>query len=209
MSKLPKGRILDIGAGESPWREWLPNGSNYFGIDVENSNDFGMRQKKDDVIFFDGSTIPYPDNSFVGAICIEVLEHAINPEMLISEAFRVLENGAPLLLTVPFSARRHHIPYDFHRFTRERLFQLLENASFENISIFERGNDIAAITSKIIVVAMRSYKSISYKNILLSVPTSLFFVILSLIFIPIAHLSMIFDGGKEDPLGYFCTAYKK
>ena len=208
-AKLPDGRILDIGAGESPWREWLPKDCCYFGIDIESSDKFGMSLQRGDITLFDGNTIPFPDSFFDGAICIEVLEHAPNPEKLLTEAARILKKDAPLLLTVPFSARRHHIPYDFHRFTKERIFQLLENAGFEQILIYERGNDVAAITSKLLVVTARNLKSITYKNFVLTIPASIFFGTLSLFFIPISHISMIFGEGKEDPLGYYVISHRK
>jgi ubiquinone/menaquinone biosynthesis C-methylase UbiE len=209
LSEMPKGNILDIGAGESPWREWMPNGSVYFGIDIISSYEFGIKLQRKDITLFDGLTIPFPDGSFDGAICIEVLEHAINPEKLMYEAARVLKKSSPLLLTVPFSARRHHIPYDFHRFTKERLYQIIENSGFENITIYERGNDISAIASKLLVVTIRNLKSISPRNFILAITTSIFFGVLTLFFIAISHISMFFDVGKEDPLGYFCVAYKK
>lgn len=209
LAKLPEGRILDIGAGESPWRGWLPKGSNYFGLDIENSDEFGIKLQGGDITLFDGCTIPFHDDSFDGVICIEVLEHALNPEKLMSETARVLKKGERLILTTPFSARRHHIPFDFHRFTKERLFQILENSGFEKISIYERGNDISAIASKLVVVTLRNLKSINSKNFIFTIPTSTFFGIASLLFIPIAHISMFFYGGKEDPLGYFCVAQKK
>ena len=62
--------------------------------------------------------IPFPDGHFDALLCTEVLEHAVAPEALIAEMHRVLRPGGSLVLTVPFAARVHHIPYDFHRFTR-------------------------------------------------------------------------------------------
>jgi SAM-dependent methyltransferase len=206
---LQDGDILDIGAGESPWREWFPVGCNYYGIDVEISDEFGMHIRHDDVIFFDGEIIPFADAAFDGALCIEVLEHAVNPEKLVMEAARVLKKDAPFIVTTPFSARRHHIPHDFRRFTREGLFQLLADNGFKQITIQERGGDIAVIANKLLIVTLRNMKKLSKKNFLYTIPSIFFFGIISSLFIPIAHLTIIFGGsGKEDPLGYFCIAFK-
>lgn len=107
---LLSGRVLDVGAGESPWREWLGPSCTYLGVDIDNAKEYGMSEKKPDVIYYDGGRIPYPDSHFDAVICIEVLEHAVSPDQLLSEISRVLKSGAPLLMTVPWSARRHHIP---------------------------------------------------------------------------------------------------
>jgi SAM-dependent methyltransferase len=206
---LHNGNILDIGAGESPWREWLPEGCTYFGIDVEISDKFGMHIRHEDVTFFDGETIPFADAAFDGAICIEVLEHAVNPERLVMEAARVLKKDAPFIVTTPFSARRHHIPYDYRRFTKEGLFRLLAENGFKHIAIQERGGDIVVIANKLLIVTLRNMKELTKKNFFYTIPCIFFFGLISFVFIPIAHISIFLGGsGKEDPLGYFCIAFK-
>ena len=61
--------------------------------------------------------------------------------------------GGTLLATVPFAARVHHAPYDFHRFTRFRLAALFKD--FRDVEVEERGDDLAVIANKLIAVAMR------------------------------------------------------
>lgn len=109
--------------------------------------------------------MPFESNSFDGALCIEVLEHALSPELLLAETNRILKPGSRLLLTVPWSARRHHIPHDYHRFTRERLEILLVNSGFDSIQIRERGDDYSVIANKLIVVIIRNLKRISIRNL--------------------------------------------
>jgi SAM-dependent methyltransferase len=141
-------------------------------------------------------------------MCIEVLEHVDNPDRMISEIARCLKPGATLLLTVPWSARRHHLPYDFHRFTRERLLALLSEHGFEHIEIAERGTDISAIASKLVVLTARLLpRNIQtlWKVILLAllIPITLGFLIA-------AHVAEAIGGGaKEDPLGYFVQAIRE
>lgn len=119
------GKVLDVGAGESPWREWLSPSAPYYSIDVGYADEFGMHGERKDITYYDGRTVPFPDATFDAAICIEVLEHVEEPASLIAEIARCLKKDAPLLMTVPWSARRHHVPRDYHRFTRERLELLL------------------------------------------------------------------------------------
>lgn len=42
-----RGRLLDVGAGESPWRDLLPRGGGYVGVDADLSGEFGMRHQSD------------------------------------------------------------------------------------------------------------------------------------------------------------------
>src|SRR4026209_1378988 len=57
-----KGRVLDVGAGEGPWRELLKH-AEYVGVDVAEASDFGMRQKPD-ITYYDGNTLPFDGASF-------------------------------------------------------------------------------------------------------------------------------------------------
>lgn len=208
MSKL-RGQILDVGAGESPWREWLPNGCVYHGIDIGNAQEYGMRSNRPDITYYDGDVMPLPDARFDGAICIEVLEHVEDPEKFVSEIARVLKQGAPLLLSVPWSARRHHIPHDYHRFTRERLDQLLRKQGFTDVDIQERGNDVAAIASKLIVLTIRLLKPTSIHEALWSLPLSVLVGPTAGVMLLAAHGSMSLGrGSTEDPLGYFVRAVR-
>ncbi len=208
MACLPAGEIIDVGAGQSPWREWLPQSCRYVGLDIENANDFGMREAGD-IHLYDGQVMPFADERFAGALCIEVLEHAADPDRLLAEVARVLKTGSPLLLTVPWSARRHHVPYDFHRFTKERLYQLLTRHGFAQVDIHERGDDVAVIANKLIVLTIRSIKRINLINVLVLLPAAALFALMSAIMLALAHLPRGWGLGSDaDPLGYFCHAVK-
>lgn len=102
-----KGDVLDVGAGNSPWREYLSGAATYHGVDVGDAADYGMRSNNKAIIYYDGTHMPYSDAAFDAAICVEVLEHVAQPELFLTEIARVLKDKAPLLLTVPWSARRH------------------------------------------------------------------------------------------------------
>ncbi|MDB5894054.1 MAG: hypothetical protein JWQ88_1585 [Rhodoferax sp.] len=209
LAKLPPGTVLDVGAGQAPWRGWLPAHCRYMGLDVANAGDFGMTGGQD-ITYYDGQTIPFPSQAFDAALCVEVLEHARDPDALMAEIARVLKAGAPLLLTVPWSARRHHIPFDFHRFTRERLQLMLATHGFTDITVEERGDDIAVIANKLVVLAIRLLKAVAPRNFLVTLPFGLLFGAFAGLMLAIAHVSLAFKlGGREDPLGYFCTACKR
>lgn len=202
-----RGRVLDVGAGESPWKEWLPPQCQYQGIDVSNADEYGMAADRQDVVYYDGDVIPFPDASFDGAICIEVLEHVERPDEFVAEIARVLKGNAILLLTVPWSARRHHIPHDYHRFTRERIGALLTGHGFSDVKIQERGNDIGSIASKLMVLEIRLLKPGRIADGLWSLPLAVIMAPVVAAMILAAHISdALGRGSKEDPLGYFVRA---
>ncbi len=202
-----QGRVLDVGAGQSPWRSWLPKTTEYLGIDVGHAGEFGMDTQRSDVIYYDGLTMPLADNSFDAVLCVEVLEHAEDPQLLLTEILRVLKLNGCLLLTVPWSARRHHIPHDYHRFTRERLSNLLIAAGFTDIQIKERGNDICAISNKLIVLTLRMLRP-SWRSVP-GLPIAMLCALCSVGFLLFAHLSLGLGlGSRDDPLGYYLEAKK-
>lgn len=203
------GDVLDVGAGQSPWREWLPPGVPYQGIDVGYAADFGMQPSTPDVVYYDGTTMPLESSTFDAVLCIEVLEHAPNPQALLLEMHRVMRLDALLLLTVPWSARRHHIPHDFYRFTREGLAHLLDKCGFVAIEVSERGNDIAAIANKLTVLSIRMLLPKKKLQVLLTWPLGLACGLLAGAFTLAAHICIACGwGAKEDPLGYFVRARK-
>jgi SAM-dependent methyltransferase len=201
---LLEGDVLDVGCGEMPFRGLLGPRARYIGIDVPAASDFGMTQNPD-VLPFDGVTIPFSDARFAHVLCTEVLEHARAPEALVGEMMRVLKPGGTLVLTVPFAARVHHAPHDYHRFTRYGVAQLL--AGFADVRVEERGDELAVIANKLIVLTRRLARLearllVRWPAVLLLAPASAFAL-------AVAHLSLRFAwGSRMDPLGYGAEARK-
>ena len=209
MSNFSDGLIIDVGAGESPWRSWIPKQCQYRGIDIRHSTEFGMKYRDSNITLYDGGVMPFEKDTFNGALCIEVLEHTDNPELLLSEIFRILKPGSIMLLTVPWSARRHHIPYDFHRFTRERLSVLLSKSGFIDIIISERGNDYCVIANKLIINIIRNCRQLNLLNFYYKIPFIAIASLFSIFMLINSHVSLLFENShNEDPLGYSCKAIK-
>jgi ubiquinone/menaquinone biosynthesis C-methylase UbiE len=199
-----RGSLLDVGCGEMPFRFALHADVRYTGIDVEEALAFGM-MGDEAICAFDGRTIPFPDDHFDNILCTEVLEHAEQPERLMAEMHRVLKPGGFLLLTVPFAARVHHAPYDFHRFTRYKLAQLFDGFSEKQIA--PRGNDIATIANKLIVLTMRLLSP--SPHMAWSLPMAILTAPVAGVFLIAAHLAIAANmGSSDDPLGYSVMARK-
>jgi SAM-dependent methyltransferase len=65
----------------------------------------------------DAHQIPLPDGSFDGVIIQAVLEHVLEPTVVVAEIHRVLRSGGLVYAETPFLQPVHGGPYDFTRFT--------------------------------------------------------------------------------------------
>lgn len=141
-----RGHFIDIGCGEKPYQSTIllnPNISSYAGIDLIGGQIYKEGVSPD--FYWDGITFPFEDSVYDSAMATEVLEHCPDPMVTLTEIHRILKEGSPLLLTVPFIWPTHEAPYDFYRYTPFGLRHLLSKAGFEEIEITCLGGWDAAL----------------------------------------------------------------
>lgn len=131
------GILMDFGAGRKPYKS-LFNVSAYIGVDIEKSGHSHDNSQID--VYYDGITIPFPDDHFDSILCSEVLEHIFEPDLILPELFRTLKPGGKILITVPFCWNEHEIPYDFARYSSFGIRHLLEKHFFNIIHMGKAGN---------------------------------------------------------------------
>ena len=147
---LLTGKLVDIGCGKMPYRDYILNNSvitSYIGLDIEGSLSYDAHIKPD--FTWDGQSMPFESNSFDCAIATEVLEHCPVPEVTLAETFRVLKPGAYFFFTVPFLWNLHEIPHDEYRYTPFALERLLKEAGFSEIKITPHGGWHASLAQMI------------------------------------------------------------
>ena len=136
-AELPPGsRLIDVGAGESPYRELFGH-LRYENTDWENSVHPGARAVDHVGPAHD---LPVPDATYDAVLCTQVLEHVPNPAEVIGELYRVLRPGGRLYLTVPLAWELHELPFDFYRYTAHGLARILGDAGFEQLDIRPRND---------------------------------------------------------------------
>lgn len=195
-----KGDVVDIGAGESPYKHLLTDkGVRYIGLDTHEAAKFGYGDQ--DVRYFDGKTMPFEDGSVDNLLCTEVLEHVEDPKAFADEMHRILKPGGSAVITVPWSARYHYIPFDYFRFTPAAIKSLF--SSFSDISIEPRGTDIVVIISKIIVAYARLFFPKNKALLVITLPVAALFAPCICFCDLIGHLCLWLKlGSTDDPLGY-------
>ncbi len=203
-----RGVVVDVGCGAQPYRSLFGTEVEYIGIDSADAEArFGYSVP--DTRYFTGKTWPLADQSVNFVLCTETLEHVLDTREFLGEAARCLVPGGNIVITVPFAARWHYIPYDYWRFTPSSLQHLLKDAGFADIAVYARGNAVTVACYKtialILLLLMPQGKpplaAIGLR--VLSVPFLPFFLVLGII----GNLSLLGKGG-DDCLGYTTVARK-
>jgi SAM-dependent methyltransferase len=136
-AELPPGcRLIDVGAGNSPYRELFDH-VHYESADWEHSVHLGARMVDHVGPAHD---LPVPDNCYDAVLCTQVLEHVPNPDAVIRELHRILRPGGRLYLTVPLAWELHEMPFDFYRYTPHGLASILSGAGFVHLDIRPRND---------------------------------------------------------------------
>ena len=114
--------------------------------------------------------------------------------------YRVMKKGGTGIVTIPWSARYHYIPYDFFRYTPSSLKAMF--SKFSEAKIKNRGTDIANIANKVIVLGFRNLlPSQLWKWVFVPAWIALSPILITVVLL--AHLSLLLNfGSDEDPLGY-------
>lgn len=136
------GKLMDFGCGEKPYRSLLPV-DEYVGVDFENEGYSHENMSID--VYYDGKTIPFPDNHFDCILSTEVFEHVFDIDLVLNELRRVLRPGGRMLITCPFVWNEHQMPFDFARYTSVAVKHIFDKHNFEVIKFEKKGDFVRTI----------------------------------------------------------------
>lgn len=127
----PGARVLDVGAGDAPYRE-LFDGFDYV------TNDWAGTEHVPDRPFdivAPADALPVQDASFDAVVCTQVLEHLPEPWVAVEEFHRILVPHGRVIITAPLTWYLHELPHDYYRFTAYGLAHLLRRAGFRDVDV--------------------------------------------------------------------------
>jgi 2-polyprenyl-3-methyl-5-hydroxy-6-metoxy-1,4-benzoquinol methylase len=149
--KQVRPRVLDLGCGDGRFTALLAStGAQVSGVDPSRT---ALERAHAAYPYLDLHTpladgrVPFDDSAFELVVCIDVLQHVADTQLLLSEARRVLAPGAHLVVSVPWHGRiknalialrgfeRHHDPLEpvLRHYTARSLRSLLAQLGFNEI----------------------------------------------------------------------------
>jgi 2-polyprenyl-3-methyl-5-hydroxy-6-metoxy-1,4-benzoquinol methylase len=102
---LSGSRVLEVGCGGGLLCEYFSErGAIFFGVDLA-LNAVSQFPRKSRILCFpvvaDATRLPFQTGSFDLLLCMEVLEHTLEPPILLDECFRVVRPGGYLVFSTP------------------------------------------------------------------------------------------------------------
>ncbi len=124
--------MYDLGCGEKPYESFfLESADKYLGVDWSNT----PHQLKAEIIADLNKPLPIESEVADVVISISTLEHLCEPQIMLSEAYRILKPGGTMLLQVPWQWWIHESPYDYYRYSPYGLKYLFDKTGFNSITV--------------------------------------------------------------------------
>lgn len=179
-SKFSDGQILDFGCGSMPYEYLFHHCEDYLGLDYEQDEIMRPARKVD--VYYNGVTIPFPNDRFDTVLAFEVFEHIVNLEEIFSEITRILKPDGMLCFTVPFLFPYHETPYDYQRLTSWKWHEILVRFGFNDINIVTKPNDFTSLVQliQIYILSLINPRNNSVIELLL-MPINLIFNLVGLL----------------------------
>lgn len=206
---LPNQNILDVGAGNQPYKKYFIN-CNYETCESSDVlSEIGYNGELDHTFYCDiTKSIPRNENYYDIVICNEVFEHINEPLNALKEIHRVLKKNGKLILTVPQCHGLHQEPHNYFNYLYYGLEYLFKKANFSYHSIYPLGG-IYHLLGKILQNSTNLL--FSKMNISLRIIVYPFELFLKLILFIICFFLFYFDRvdkEKKWTINYGCTAIK-
>jgi SAM-dependent methyltransferase len=139
---LVQGKVLDVGAGESPYRHLFRNASGYIRTNTMRHYEEWQLARMETLTDFwieDGSKLPFDDAEFDCVCAFQVLSVVEDGRAFFREAARVMKPGSALLISTDFLYPSWSSE-DYSHFTAPGLRKLASEAGFEGISVESFGS---------------------------------------------------------------------
>jgi SAM-dependent methyltransferase len=127
--ELGRYRVLDVGCGLKPYEPlFAPFVSSYVGVDPVKNPRAELTGAIED--------LPVEDGAFDVVLCVQVLEHCLDPAQGVRELRRVTAPGGKVLASTHGVMPYHPAPTDYWRWTHAGLAKLFtDNATWTSLRV--------------------------------------------------------------------------
>lgn len=206
--QVPKdARLLDAGSGEGRYRHYFDH-TRYTGVDLavgDSTWDYSTVDTLGDLGF-----LPFADNTFDAAVCIQTMEHISEPMQVTNEIGRVLKPGGRYYLSAPMAWHQHQKPHDYFRYTSFGFRHLLENSDMRIVEIRPAGGYFWFLSYNLQLLHYWLFPKPDkrWKRLLqlpFQIPLQIIFAIILPLFL---YYLDRFDKIKDHTIGWVCIAEK-
>jgi len=100
---IPQAKILDIGCNDGTIKNFLHSDTEYFGIDINETQiqqlqQKGIKAKKSDL---NKDIFPFQFERFDYILMLDIIEHVIDPRLLLQQAKQRLKSNGKIIITLP------------------------------------------------------------------------------------------------------------
>ncbi len=214
MKKYCHGDVLDVGGrdfyltakslglGGATWTTLEPAGGLPFFID----------DSKFKMVTGDGCRMEFKDNSFDTVLNIQVLEHVVEPLVMVKEISRVLRPSGYAIFLIPQTSVMHELPAHYYNFTRPWVETAMDQAGLKIIDLQALGGLWSSMASHMVYFFFHAFRFRGYsfaecrRNMwfYFLFPVMVLYVLLS---IPLCLLLSLGDL-KEAPNNYLVVVQK-
>ena len=195
--QFAKGKLVDYGCGNKPYRPFFPEVNDYVGVDVEQNNLGNV-----EVTIAPADPLPMESESVDTVLSTQVLEHIPDPARYLKEASRILRRGGKLILTCPGAYMLHEEPRDYFRYTQYGLKYLLETSGLRVVRI-----DPAGGAWRLLGQTFLNHRTFSPK-IRIPILSDIFFYLTVIMVNIVASLLDTLNTNKKDTVNYMVVAEK-
>jgi SAM-dependent methyltransferase len=142
----PGARVLDVGAGDAPYRELFSHADYRTTEWSESPHEGAIRTD----LVGPAEALPLEDAVADVVLLTQVLEHVPRPRAVLTELRRVLKPGGWLHLTAPLVWEVHEAPYDFFRYTGYGLQAMLEDVGFVHVEVAPRNGSLTTLAQLLV-----------------------------------------------------------
>ncbi len=152
-----KGDIIDIGAGDQPYRGFFSDASKYIATNTKShyKDNTNSIERFTDIWIKDASVLPFRNNEADGVLCLQVLSVIQKPDLFFKEAERILKPGGRLLVTTDFLYPTWS-KYDHARYSAQHLELLAKDAGL-NVLKIESFGGMKSLFFSLLSRRIRSY----------------------------------------------------